>query len=184
MSELEIIYQKTGTTNEVELSTYIDSQLAKLDTAENQLKEVQEQLSIAKTELDTAKKEQKKARTQATKGDSKISSLESKNSVLNQELKSIKEEKRNLVAELNNQAKEIVELKDKVGQGKKNLPTLDQLRTKAKIVMDQQDLDKVFISLTGQVFINESVISNAFGSKYKIATLVDEEKVHLSKPTR
>lgn len=148
----------------------------------NSKEELAARIESLETELEAVKKERTAARTQATKAENKASTLEAVKAGQEQQLEAAKTTIADLKDELATQAAEIAHLKEKVHQKQKNLPNLEQLRAKAKIVMDQQDTTKVFISLTGQVFLDENTISNAFGSRYKIATLVDEDKVQLSKP--
>lgn len=162
MSDLKTILEQTGTTNETELAAYIKQQTEALETA---------------------KKERAAAKGQVTKADKKVAALEFDKSVLEDELKVVKGKVSDLEDELRTQAAEITELKEAINQKKKNLLTSDQLRAKARIIMNQQDVSRVFISLTGQCFLDENVIKNAFGSNYRLATLVDEDKVQLSRPS-
>lgn len=180
MSDLDKALETTGTKNETELLKHIQEQNAKLAAAESQLEEQKAKLAAADLELEKVKRERTTAKTQATKAEKKLEESASENAILRNEVKELEENNSDLELELENQAKEINELKAKVSQNKNNLPSLEQLRAKAKIIMNQEQADKVFISLTAQVFLDENKAKNAFGTKYKVATRVDEDRVQLS----
>ncbi|WP_052594154.1 hypothetical protein [Aureispira sp. CCB-QB1] len=182
MSDFDKVLEQTKTKNGLELTAYIQKNKEALEQSQVALKSTQDELAACKAELETAKKERSKIKGQTTKAENKATSLQKEKTLLEKELVEEKRAKEDLMMELNNQAKEIAQLKDKIHQDKKNLPSLSQLKDKAKIVMKQEGVHKVFISLTAQVFLDENKIKNAFGTKYKVAILVDEDSVQLSNP--
>lgn len=175
MSDYTKVLEITGTKDEAELYKYIENQKANIERMETTLADNKSKLEAVELDLDSTKKERTTAKAQATKSENKLVALK-------EEKLSLVESNKDLVTELGNQSTEIQELKAKLNQGKKNLPTHKELVDKAKIIMKQEKTDKVFVSLYAQVFLNENQCQNACGSKYKVATLVDDDKVQLSSP--
>jgi chromosome segregation ATPase len=175
MSEKDRAFEITGVTSDVELIQYLEGHKAKLENLETELEN-------KNTELEATKRERTTARTQATKADSKLAELKENYSALMETSKKQDHSNSDLKAEIDNLSREIVELKEKVNQSKKGLPSLNELKAKAKIILLQEKVDKVFISLNAQVFLRENQCKNASGTKYKVAVLVDDDKVQLSNP--
>lgn len=183
MSDLNKTLEETGAKNEAELLKVFREQKAEIESLKSKVEEQNATLTSADLELEKVKRERTTAKSQATKAEKKLEESQAEKGSLEKALEAAVEKEESLQNELSNLSTEVNELKEKLAQGRKNLPSLDKLRAKAKVILKQEKANKVFMSLTGQAFLNENKCKNAFGSKYKIAVLVDEDKVHLSSPS-
>ena len=132
-----------------------------MDELSAHIEGIQKQNADLETELAEVKKERTSAKSEATKATNRANDLSEKVESLTQDIE---------------------DLKNKAAGKIKGALSTEKLKEKALIIMKQEGVNKAFVSPKGEVFLNETYAANKCGTKYKIAELIDDEKVQFKNP--
>jgi len=165
--EIEVLYTETGTKDVKELSEFIKNIIKDKESVEAELATLQEN-------SEELKAESRKTKTASTKAINKVKKLEAT-------IEKMKVAEKDLRTELETQANQIAHLTQQLTEKGSNIISEKELKQKAKIIMEQNGLNKAFVSPEGYVFTKENVAYNHSGSKYWVAEITDSGVV-LKKP--